>query len=82
MSTSYNRSNKSLYERRDITINTGKEKKEPTRITVNRAVRQECSLSPTLFNIYTEYVVRQWKQQTCSGIYLLPNNFSINTAVC
>jgi hypothetical protein len=41
----------SLYHNSKIIINTGKNKTEKI-IIINKGVRQGCSISPTLFNIY------------------------------
>jgi hypothetical protein len=40
----------SLYHNSKIIINTGKNKTEG--IIINKGVRQGCSISPTLFNMY------------------------------
>jgi hypothetical protein len=36
-------------------------------ITTNQGIRQECRLSPTLFNIYMNKVIMEWKEEM-SGI--------------
>lgn len=68
---------KGLYLNTNIIINTGLRKTSP--ITITRGVRQGCSLSPTLFNIYIDDMVRQWKHDISVGIRLAPSNTYINT---
>lgn len=59
---------KSLYEETKIVINTGSVRTEE--ISINQGVRQGCSLSPTLFNIYIDDLVREWKTIVSTGIKL------------
>lgn len=39
-------------------------------VLTNRRVREECSASSTLFNIYIDESVRRWKDNTPEGIGL------------
>ncbi|KAJ4431803.1 hypothetical protein ANN_20408 [Periplaneta americana] len=63
---------KSLYR---ITVNTGKHLTRE--IEINIGLRQGCSLSPTLFNIYA---IRQWKILVDPGI-LIDRGININILV-
>jgi hypothetical protein len=44
-------------------------------ITTNKGVWQGCCLSPTLFNIYVDDMLRTWKDQIISGIQLNKNTY-------
>ena len=50
---------------------TGTSKTEE--ITINQGVRQGCSMSPTLFNIYIDDLIRNWKNEVNEGIQLTRN---------
>ncbi|MGP1927492.1 MAG: reverse transcriptase domain-containing protein [Arsenophonus sp. NC-LC2-MAG3] len=51
-----------------IIINTGNTK--TAEIVINKAVRQECPLSPTLFNIRINGIVQKMKRKIVKGIKL------------
>lgn len=57
---------KRIYRTTDIIINTGKTRNIELRTT--QGVRQGCSISPTLFNIYIDHIVKIWKNEINTGI--------------
>ena len=59
---------KSLYHATRIVINTGN--KRTDEIKINQGVRQGCSLSPTLFNIYIDDVLKKWQSKEYPGVQL------------
>jgi hypothetical protein len=61
----------SLYKNTSIQINTGK--KILGKFVINQGLRQGCSLSPTLFNIYMDDLLRKSKLQVNPGIILKTN---------
>lgn len=68
----------SLYEETKIVIKADEKKSEE--ILINQGVRQGCSLSPTLFNIYIDDIMKQWKMLTHKGLRL-NNDTSINNLI-
>ena len=58
----------SLYNRTSITLDLNGRLTED--IPTNKGVRQGCPISPTLFNIYIDDVLRLWKTKVDSGIQL------------
>ena len=64
---------KSLYKETKVIINTGKSKTEE--LKTNKGVKQGCSLSPTLFNIYIDDLLKRWKNEVEPGILIGPNKY-------
>jgi hypothetical protein len=46
--------------------------------SINKGVRQVCPLSPTLFNVYINEVIKDWNQIYTKGI-IVQNNTKLNT---
>jgi hypothetical protein len=42
-------------------------------IIINKGASQGCGLSPSLFNIYIDRIVKDWKQAITNGIQLTKN---------
>jgi hypothetical protein len=59
---------KSLHQ--NTTIITDMEGRYSKDIKINQGVRQGCSLSASLFNIYLDDVLREWKTRSRPGIWL------------
>jgi hypothetical protein len=47
-------------------------------ININQSISQGCSLSPTLFNIYLNCVIREWKMRNNQRM-LLKEKVFLNT---
>lgn len=62
---------KGLYKRAEIVINTGRS--ISTELVTTQGVRQGCSISPTLFNIYIDHIIRIWKEEVRGGIKINSN---------
>jgi hypothetical protein len=67
---------KSLYKNTTVQIDTGR--KILDKIYINQGLRQGCNLSPTLFNLYIEDLLRNWKHKDDAGI-MLKRNLCHNT---
>jgi len=57
-----------IYTQKKILIKFNNKLSKP--VEINKAVRQRCPLSPTLFNIYLEEIVNKWQKQDITGIKL------------
>jgi hypothetical protein len=58
---------RNLYSNTFISIQ-GQGQQRSENIKTNKGVRQGCGLSPILFNIYINRLVKEWKAKTKSGI--------------
>jgi hypothetical protein len=58
----------SLYDETKVIIQSGDQITEE--IKTNQGVKHGCSLSPTLFNIYIDNMIRRWKAEIKTGIKL------------
>ena len=59
---------KSLYKNTSVQIDTGR--KILDKMYINQGGRQGCNLSPALFNIYTDDLLRNWKHKADADIML------------
>ena len=69
---------RSIYKNTSIIIENGSKRSE--QILTNVGLRQGCSLSPTLFNIYINDILKEWKTLVDVGIKLCDNIY-VNTLV-
>jgi len=67
---------KSLYKNTSVQIDTGRKIIE--KIYINQGVWQWCNLSPALFKIYIDDLLRNWKHKADAGI-LFYRNLNLNT---
>ena len=42
-------------------------------LNINKAVKQGCGLSPTLFNLYINQLIREWKSTIITGFKICNN---------
>lgn len=65
---------KSLYKRSKIKIKIGGKVSEE--FMVLKGLRQGCCISPTLFRIYVDTILDQWKRK-CGGMGFQLNNINL-----
>ena len=66
---------RNLYAGQEATVRTGHETTEWFQI--GKGVRQDCMLSPCLFNLYTEYIMRNaGLEETQAGIKIAGRNIN------
>jgi len=67
---------KSLYKNVSVQIDTGRKILE--KLFINQGVRQGCNLSPAVFDVYIDDLLRNWKRKADAGI-MLKRNLYLNT---
>ena len=60
-----------IYTQNKILIKFYNKLSKPVEIT--KGVRQDCSLSPTLFNIHLDEIITKWQNHDITGIRLKKN---------
>ena len=76
----YSVTHRNLYAGQEATVRTGHETTDWFQI--GKGIHQGCILSPCLFNVYAEYIMRNWKklpaglEETQAGIKIAGRNIN------
>ena len=68
---------RNLYAGQEATVRTGHGHRTTNRFQIGKGVRQGCILSPCLFNLYAEYIMRNtWLEEAQAGIKIARRNIN------